>query len=172
MTKPGRTAVLGPGVRRRAATTAAGVAAVGALLTTLALPSAASAYVRPPGGAWTVQHMFDSTSAGKLALSRRGTAVSRLSLTPGSRSTAECGTSPVALVGSAPIKSYRKVNGRYAVATLPGQLFKPTRVRFRRNGQTIKGTLLLLWDHNGRLMDTGRVELADGCLLQFTARKR
>lgn len=163
MTKPGRTA--GPRT--------ACIGGVAALCALLALsPATAAAYVRPPGGSWTVQHMFEYTSAGKLTLAKRGTTVSRLSLTPGSRSTEACGSTPIALVGSVPIKSYKKVNGRYAVATLPRRLFKPLRVRFRRDGQEVKGTLLLLWDHDGRLMDTGRVELADGCLLQFSARKR
>lgn len=170
MTKPARTTVLDRGARRSARVAKAVVA--GTLLTGLALPATASAYVRPAGGAWSFQHLFDDTSAGKLKLSRKGTAVTRLSFTPGARSIDACGTAPIALVGSVRIRSYRKANGRYAVGALPGRLFKPTRVRFRRDGKSVKGTLLLLWDHDGRLMDTGQVRLADGCQLRFFARKR
>lgn len=173
MTKPGRTAVLGRRAHPRAtASRLAATATTGALLSALALPAPASAYVRPAGGTWSFQHLFDDTSAGKLTLSRKGTAVRRLSFTPGSRSEAACGTAPITLVGSVPIKSHKKANGRYAVGVLPGRLFKPTRVRFRRDGRSVKGTLLLLWDHDGRLMDTGQAALSDGCELRFFARKR
>jgi hypothetical protein len=147
------------------------IALAGALLLIVLAPTAALAYTRPPGGRWAVQHMFDETSSGALSLSRDGSSVATLVLVPGETRSDQCGTRPVRLVSRPKIRSWRSANGRYAVAVNPSGLFKPLPAVFQRDGRSVRGRLMLLWDHDGRLVDTGKVELPGDCHLNFHARK-
>lgn len=141
------------------------------LLIALAPADGALAYTRPPGGRWSVQHLFDATRSGELSLSRDGSSVAKLVLVPGERSADQCGTQAIALVSRPKVRSYGSANGRYAVAVKPGALFKPLAVTFKRGGRNVRGSVMLLWDHDGRLLDTGKVELPGDCRLSFYARK-
>jgi len=135
-----------------------------------ALPAAASAYDKPAGGKWNYQNLFDRTKAGALSLSKDGKKVTKLILKPGADYADLCGKR-IVLVSRPKVRSYKKVNGRYAVARLPGQLFKPIPVRLKVDGKPRRGTLMLLWDETGRLLDTGKVEYGDCLYLSFYARK-
>lgn len=150
------------------------IAALSTLLAAFALlpAAAASAYERPAGGTWAFQDLFERTAGGKLVLSRDGSRVTRLSITPGPDAVEACGTAPISLVETPRIRSSRKTNGRFAVGALRGGLYRPVPVHFRRAGQTVQGGVMLLWDHSGRLVDTGKAELPGDCHLSFYARKR
>jgi hypothetical protein len=146
--------------------------AAAVLLLVLAPAQRAGAYTKPAGGAYTVQHLFDVTRGGQLALSRDGASVAKLVLVPGERSAAACGSEKVTLLSRPKVRSWRGANGRYAVAVLPGRLFRPLAASFRHGSRTVRGKLMLLWDRDGRIVETAKVELGGACDLQFYARKR
>lgn len=131
----------------------------------------AAAYEKPPGGAWTFNNLFDDTKSGSFALTRDGGRVAKLVLVPGEDSVASCGSAAIKLTARPKLLSYRSVNGRYAVARLRRGLFVPFAMGFKQGGRSFSAKLMLLWDHDGRLVDTGKVEFGD-CRIGFYARKR
>lgn len=131
----------------------------------------ASAYAKPPGGAWRYEDLFDRTNGGSFALSRDGSKIARLTLVPGASFTTTCGSGSIKLVSRPQVKSYRTVSGRYAVAKIRGGLFVPIGVSYKQGGRTVAGKLLVLWDETGRIAETGKVEIG-ACRLEFVARKR
>jgi hypothetical protein len=143
--------------------------AASALLLVLAVDPA-SAYTKPPGGTWTFEDLFDATDGGSFALSRDGSKVAKLVLKPGEDSVDACGSGAIRLLSRPQVRSYRSVNGRYAVAKIRGGLFVPTSVSFKVGGRSVDGKLELLWGETGRVVETGKVELGD-CRLSFYARK-
>lgn len=131
----------------------------------------ASAYSKPPGGAWTFQLLFDYTRSGQFALTRDASRVAKLVLVPGEDFAEQCGSAAIALVSRPKVRSYSSANGRYAVAGKRGGLFVPTSMSFKRAGRRFTAKLMLLWDESGRLVSSGKFESGD-CLLSFNARKR
>lgn len=147
------------------------VAAAVAVALPLAAASDADAYVKPAGGVWSFQDLFDDTRSGALTLSSTGTQVTKLVAVPGERTVGECGSAAIRLVSRPTIRSYRSANGRYAVASKPRPLFRPTPAWFKRGARRVRGRLMLLWDHDGKLLDTGEIHLSGGCRVDFFARK-
>lgn len=147
------------------------LAAAVALVVPLAAASDAHAYVKPAGGAWTFSNLFDDTRSGALTLSRAGTQVTKLVVVPGERSAGQCGAAAIRLTSRPKIRSWRSANGRYAVAVNPSGLFRPLPAWFARDGRRVRGRVMLLWDHDGRLVDSGKVELPGDCQISFHARK-
>lgn len=147
-------------------------AALAAAVLLLALTvERAAAYSKPPGGRWTFQHLFDDTRSGTFALTRDGARVAKLVLVPGERRVDSCGRAAIRLVSRPQLRTYRFANGRYAVAKKRSGLFVTTAMRFKRGNRAFTGKLMLLWDHDGRLLDTGKFE-SGSCRIDFYARKR
>ena len=136
----------------------------------LACVSQASAYSKPPGGKWNFRNLFEDTTRGALSLSKDGSKVINLVLVPGEDEIEECGKEPIRLVTRPAVKSYRKANGRYAVANIKGGLFVGTSPAFNQGKGTFRSSLQLIWDETGRLLDEGQYEHGD-CYLSFYARK-
>jgi hypothetical protein len=148
------------------------LAAALAVAIPLAAASDAHAYVKPVGGAWTFGNLFDDTRSGALTLSKAGTQVTKLVAVPGERSVEECGRGAIRMTSRPKIRSWRSVNGRYAVAVNPSGLFRPTPAWFTRGGRRVRGKVMLLWDETGRLLDTGEIHLPGDCRIDFFASKR
>ena len=159
-----------PSSRRPALRSLAVAVGVAALLL-IGLTATASAYVRPAGGTWRFENLFDDTKDGALKLTGNGLSVKKLVLVPGEDSVGACGSSWVRLAGRAKIRSYRSVNGRYAFGRLRSNLFVPAPVTFTQGGKRVRGKLLLLFGQTGRLVDSGQAELPGDCHIRFYARK-
>lgn len=157
--------------RRISSLRAAAAALAASVLLLVLVVEQASAYTKPPGGTWSFADLFDATDGGSFALSRDGSKVAKLVLKPGEDSVDACGSAAIRLVSRPQVRSYRSVNGRYAVAKLRGGLFVPTAVTFKVGGRSVGGKLELLWGETGRIVETGKVELGD-CRLSFYAHKR
>ena len=148
------------------------LAAALAVAIPLAAASDAHAYATPVGGAWTFGNLFDDTRRGALTLSKAGTQVTKLVAVPGERSVDECGGGAIRMTSRPKIRSWSSVNGRYAVASKPGSLFRPTPAWFTRGGRRVRGKVMLLWDHDGKLVDTGQIHLPGDCRIDFFAHAR
>ena len=140
------------------------------VLGALWLAPGASAYSKPAGGKWNFQNLFEDTKRGALSLSRDGTKVNKLVLVPGENEAENCGAEPIRLTSKPRVQSFRKVNGRYAVANLKGSLFVGKRLTFKQGSRSFRASLELLWDESGRLVETGQFEYRN-CYLSFYARK-
>lgn len=142
-----------------------------AIALTLALPATATAYTKPPGGKWNIQNIFDNTYGGGMKLSKDGSTLTTLVLNVGADYSEDCG-SKVRLESKPTIKKFPTAGGRYAFGRqLKGStLIKPIGVTFKSGGKAVKGTLLMLFDHSGRLANTGELTFGD-CSLDFAARK-
>lgn len=148
---------------------AAGLVACLLLLAVAAAP--ASAYTKPKGGRWIYRNLFENTKKGSLVLARNGSKIAKLVLVPGERNFDTCGRATVRLKSRPKIRSYRSVNGRYAVGKLKKGLFVPTRAVFKQGKKTRRGKLLALWDDPGTTLTPGKVVIG-GCTLDFYANKR
>lgn len=148
------------------------LAAAAALVLPLAAASDAHAYVKPAGGGYRFNNLFDDTRSGALTLSKAGTQVTKLVAVPGERSVDQCGRGAIRMTSRPKIRSWRSANGRYAVAVNPSGLFRPTPAWFTRGGRRVRGKVMLLWDHDGRLVDTGQIHLPGDCRLDFFAHAR
>lgn len=148
------------------------LAAAAALALPLAAASHAHAYVKPAGGGYRFFGLFDDAERGALTLSRAGTQVTKLVAVPGERTVEECGPAAIRMTSRPKIRPYRSANGRWAVAHNPGGLFRPTPAWFARGGRRVRGKVMLLWDHDGRLLDTGQIHLPGDCRVDFFAHAR
>lgn len=146
-------------------------AALAASLLLLAFAAgSASAYSKPAGGRWRFFNLFDDTKKGALVLSRNASKVSKLVLVPGD--TAEtCGKGAIRLKSRPKIRSYRSVNGRYAVGKIRRGLFVQIPAVFKQGKRTRRGKLMMLWGETGRMVDTGKVDIG-ACSIDFYAHKR
>lgn len=147
------------------------LAAAAALAVPLAAASDAQAYEKPAGGAYTFRGLFDDARRGALTLARDGTRVTKLVAVPGERSAGRCGTGAIRMTSRPKVRPYRSANGRWAVARNPGGLFRPTPAWFTRAGRRVRGKVMLLWDHDGRLVDSGEIHLPGDCRIGFFASK-
>jgi len=141
-----------------------------AVLLTLGSAEHASAYTKPPGGKWGFHNLFDYTKRGALSLSRNGSKVTKLVLVPGEELAETCGKDPVRLKSRPRVRSFRKVDGRYAVANLKRGLFIGKPLTFKQGKRRFRARLELLWDESGRLVQTGQFDHGE-CHLSFFARK-
>jgi hypothetical protein len=135
----------------------------------LAAGQASAAYPKPAGGRWRFLNLFDDTKSGALVLSRDSSKVVKLVLKPGDTAAA-CGAAAIRLKSRPKVRSYRGVNGRYAVGRIRRGLFVPTPMTFKQGRRAFRAKLLLLWD-DARQMNTGRFEHGD-CTINFFAHKR
>ncbi len=139
----------------------------------VALPVAgASAYVKPPGGKWNVQDVFEGTDGGSMRIAKDGGSLTKLVLKPGTDSIGACGAGAVRLASTPKIRKFKTAGGRYAIGRQKkgSTLITPVRVDVKVAGKKVKGTLLMLWDDSGRLAQTAELEAGD-CALRFAARK-
>ncbi|MEZ5077255.1 MAG: hypothetical protein R2725_07430 [Solirubrobacterales bacterium] len=132
----------------------------------------AHAYVKPAGGKWNFQNLFDDTQRGAMSLSKDGNKLTKLVLVPGEGASESCRTEPIRLQTKPAVKRYRKVGGRYAVANLNRKtgLFVGKPMVFKQGTKRFRAKLHILWDEDGRVASTGRYERGD-CTIAFFARK-
>jgi hypothetical protein len=137
----------------------------------LALPTAASAYTKPPGGKWNIQDSFERTKGGAMKLSADGSKLTKLVLNAGDDYVEDCGAT-VRLASTPTIKKFPTAGSRYAFGRQKkgSSLIVPIGVSLEVKGKTVKGTLVMLFDEGGKLATTAEVEAGD-CDLDFHARK-
>lgn len=139
----------------------------------VALPvTGASAYVKPPGGKWNIQDVFEGTDGGSMRIAKDGGSLTKLVLKPGEDTIEDCGAGAVRLASTPKIKKFKTAGGRYAIGRQKkgSTLITPVSVSVKVAGKKVRGTLLMLWDDSGRLASTAEVEAGD-CELDFAARK-
>lgn len=148
------------------------VAAALGLAISLAGAAAAHAYAKPAGGKWNFYNLFDDTRDGAMSLSKDASKLTKLVLVPGEGASESCGQAPIRLQTKPPVKRYRNVSGRYAVANLNRKtgLFVGKPMVFQQGNQRFRAKLHIIWDEDGRVASTGRYERGD-CMIGFFARK-
>lgn len=139
------------------------------LLLAVAVGQASASYSKPAGGKYKFYNLFDDTKHGALVLSRNATKVTKLVLKPGDTADA-CGKAAIRLKSRPRVRSYRSVNGRYAVGRIRRGLFVPTPMTFKQGRRAFRAKLLLLWD-DALQMNTGNF-VHGGCTINFYAHKR
>lgn len=133
----------------------------------------AGSYAKPKAGNWNVPAYFDYVkNGGTMKISSGGKRkISKLVIKLGSYSKQDCGASKIKLRKPVSIRKYSNVNGRYAAAKLDGGLFVPKGgVKFKLGTKNRTGKLMVLFDYDGKLATSARVELNE-CTVPFIARK-